>query len=162
MLERQHVLWGSLPKAKVWFGQANQMKDSFSQKFKNQKVYNLKRFHIVCQLSIYCHLWRNKQSKIFSKMRSKMFINECFLKFSCIRHPLLFTWCAKYQSTPNNTEVESKNAILWKFDITLLKYFLKILLHFLLEDAMPVHLKCKLLFWYQEYFSIAVKVESLT
>ena len=71
---------------------------------------------------------------------------------------LPFIWYAKYNSTASNAEVVSENAIFWKFGLKFSKnYFFEISLHFLREDAIPFHLTGKLLFYYQEDFSILAK-----
>ena len=74
------------------------------------------------------------------------------------RTSITFIWYVKYHSTANNAVV-SKNAIFRKLGLKFLKnYFLKISLYFLVEDAKPFHLICKLLFYYEEYFRIVVKI----
>ena len=70
-----------------------------------------------------------------------------------------FTWYAKYNSTANNAEEVNKNAVFRKFGLKFLKTcFLKISLHFLVEDAKPFQLVCEWFFTVNSEGGVGVSV----
>ena len=81
-----------------------------------------------------------------------------------------FTWHANYHPTVNNKGGVSKNVILRYWSKLFIKKK-KTMSHWFVENVnfifyandyfivKPSHLTCKMLFYYKEYFSIAVKIQ---
>ena len=95
------------------------------------------------------------KNEIFSIVRCKIFKKHFYGNDNFLVKTLIpFTCYAKYYTIANNAKVVSKNAVFQKFCLNFWKICLLLSIPFLVEDATPFHLICKVSFHYQDYFNI--------